>query len=173
MATRKVIDWNSLKLPDYESVDETHRRLQAITRELLTAKGLTPEPEKNSPGFNPTVAQAREVAVMSCLGLQPQDIALVLNIELKILNVFYKKELGVSANMANSMVARKALSMAMSGKQPDMTKFWLKARAGWKETNVTELTGKDGGPVDITSAKNRLRDAVAASAKAVKPQAKK
>jgi hypothetical protein len=28
--------------------------------------------------------------------------------------------------------------------------FWLKTRAGWKETNVTELTGGDGGPLKVT-----------------------
>ena len=161
MAT-KTIDWKSLKLPEYESADETRSRLRLITQQVLAERGLSGTPGKNSPGFAPTVDQARQVAVMACLGLMPADIALVLDVEEKLLKVFYKKELGISANIANSMVARKALSMALNGKNADMTKFWLKSRAGWKETNVTELTGKDGGPVDITTAKDRLRKMVGA-----------
>jgi len=37
-----------------------------------------------------------------------------------------------------------AYQQAISGKVPAMTMFYLKCRAGWKETAVTEITGKDG-----------------------------
>lgn len=41
-------------------------------------------------------------------------------------------------------VAVSAYSQAVSGKVPAMTMFYLKCRGGWKETHVTEVTGKDG-----------------------------
>lgn len=153
----KAIDWSTLKLPEYETDAETRSRLESLTAQLLKANGLNTEPKGNSPGFKPTVDQARQVATMSCMGLSAKEIACVLDVEVKLLKMFYSKELEASALVANAMVARKALSMAMSGKSADMTKFWLKARAGWKETSVTEVTGKDGGPVDISTPKDRLK----------------
>lgn len=154
------MNWDELNLPDYENVEETNRRLNEIHKELLLAKGLSPVPEKNSPGFEPTAYQARQVAVMSCLGLSSRDIALVLNIEEKMLTVYYKKELKVSHNLANAMVARVALQMAMSGRFPDMTKFWLKTQAGWKDAVAAPVT-EDNKEGDLDSAKSRLRRAIA------------
>lgn len=162
MAKKPVFDWDSLNLVDYENPKETAARLKDLTASILQENNLAYAPDKNSPGFNPTVDQARSVAVMSCLGLGPKDIANVLNIELPLLLLYYKKELTVSIHIANATVARQALLMASSGRNPDMTKFWLKSRAKWKETTAVELTGKDGGPVEVASAKDRLKALVAA-----------
>lgn len=161
MSTFKAIDWDALGLGDYEDPKDASARLQQLHAELLHEKGLTLVPGKNSPGFAPTPAQAREVSVMACLGLEPKDIALVLNVELKLLKKFYTKELTVSNHIPNVMVAKVALEMAMSGRNPDMTKFWLKSRAKWKETAAIELTGKDGGPMETVSAKDRLKQVLA------------
>lgn len=93
---------------------------------------------------------------MSALGLSPREISLVVNVDERVLKNYYSKELNVSKSVANMIVARKALEMAVSGRYPDMTKFWLKSQAKWKETNHVELTGKDGGPVEIGSAREKL-----------------
>ena len=153
---KQIIDWESLDLPDYEDMGETVTRIAKLSSEILKERGVDYTPEKNSPGFRPSAEQARQVAVMACLGLLPKAIASVLNIELKLLTRYYKKELTVSLNIANAMVAKQALNMATSGRHPDMTKFWLKTQAKWKEATTIELTGKDGGAVEITSAKDRL-----------------
>ena len=42
---------------------------------------------------------------------------------------------------AHMKVANVAYKMAISGQTPAMTMFWLKARARWKETRVTEHKG--------------------------------
>ena len=99
---------------------------------------------------------------MACLGLDPKDIALVLNIELKVLTLFYAKELKVTALMANAMVARTAFQMATSGRSPDMTKFWLKAQAGWKDQTYVDLTSK-GEKLEGMSAKDKLASALEAA----------
>jgi hypothetical protein len=157
MSTFKAIDWDALGLGDYEDPKEAQARLTQLHAELLHEKGISLKPGHNSPGFNPTPAQAREVSVMACLGLEAKDIALVLNVELKLLKKYYAKELTVSNHIPNVMVAKVALEMAMSGRNPDMTKFWLKSRAKWKETAAIELTGKDGGPMETVTAKDRLK----------------
>lgn len=164
MSTFKAIDWDSLGLGDYEDPKDVNERLKQLQAELMAEKNLSTKPAHNSPGFNPNAEQARTVSVMTCMGMEPKDIALALNIELKLLKKFYTKELTVSMHMANVMVAKVALQMAMSGQSADMTKFWLKTRAKWKETAAIELTGKDGGPMETVTAKDRLKMALAQQA---------
>lgn len=151
-----MFDWESLNLPEYDTKEAVEKRLDVIHAEELKNKGLPTAPDRGSPGFRPGVDQAREVATMSALGLEAKEIALVLNIEEKLLKTYYSRELTVSVKLSNAMVARKALEMAISGRFPEMTKFWLKARAKWKETSGIELTGKDGGPVEVSSARDKL-----------------
>lgn len=158
--TASNIDWASLNLPSYEDPRDTKVRLDAIHRSILQQKGIDIRPEKNSPGFQPSEHQAREVAVMAALGLDPKDIGLVLNVEEKLLKMYYGKELRISHNLANAMVARQALSMAVSGRFPDMTKFWLKSRAGWTEKASEPLSDPSKGE-DTGSAKDRLKRAIA------------
>lgn len=158
----QVFDWDSLGLGDSEDPKEVSKRLDKIHQDMLAAQGIDYKPQKNSPGFNPTPAQAREVAVMACLGIDAKDIALVLNIEEKVLRLYYDKELKVSKNLANAMVARVALRMAMSGAMPDMTKFWLKAQAGWKETSHVDLTSK-GDKLEGMSARDKVAQALASA----------
>jgi hypothetical protein len=158
------INWDELELPDYEDPKAAVARLQQLHDEILATNGIGTEPAAGSPGFRPTLDQAREVAVMTALGLSESEIALVLNVEIKKLKQYYRKELIVANNLANAMVAKTALQMAISGKSPDMTKFWLKTRAKWKEVSGIELTGKDGGPMESVTPRDKLRQVLDQSA---------
>lgn len=160
--TSPVFDWDTLGLGEAEDPAVVQRRLDRIHKDLLDSKGISYAPDKNSPGFKPTPEQAREVSVMACLGLDPKDIALVLNIELKVLQLFYHKELKVTALMANAMVARTAFQMACSGRSPDMTKFWLKAQANWNDVQKVDITS-NGKTLDGVSAKDKVRQALDAA----------
>lgn len=151
-----MIDWESLTLPEYEDPAATKVRLDMIHKQILDEKGINSKPAKNSPGFAPTLYQARQVAVMSALGLDPRDIALVLDVEETLLKVYYKKEMRVSHNLANAMVARQALQMALSGRFPDMTKFWLKTRGGWKDAVASAADGEKDS-ADLDTPKEKLR----------------
>jgi hypothetical protein len=164
-----MFNWEDLNLPELETPEQTKIRLDQLYKQQLVDAGLKMTVDKGSPGFNPSVAQSREVQVMAALGLEPQEIALVLNIDEKILKRFYKRELSVSGKISNMVVARKALEMAASGRFPDMTKFWLKSRAKWKETSGLEITGKDGGPVEINSARDKLARAMNVNPDMVQP----
>ena len=115
---------------------------------------------KGSPGFEPGPEQAQQVEQMTALGMSSLDISAILRIEPRLLEKFYKYEIETSTSRINNQVAKIALQMAMSGTLPDMTKFWLKSRAGWKETKVTEITGANGGPVEFAEVKRRMIEAV-------------
>lgn len=155
--------WEDLNLPEYESPEDASKRLEEIHRAELLKKGVPDKVDPGSPGFKPGPMQSREVSVMAALGLSPKEIALVTNVDEKMLKLYYQRELSVSQAIANVVVARKALEMASSGRFPEMTKFWLKSQAKWKETNSLELTGKDGGPVEICSARDKLARAMGMS----------
>lgn len=43
-----------------------------------------------------------------------------------------------------------AYKMAKSGKNTAMTTFYLKTRAGYRETQRVELTGRNGGPIETS-----------------------
>lgn len=43
-------------------------------------------------------------------------------------------------SQSEAKVARTAYDMAISGKHPEMTKFWLRCRAGWKDGLTAEFT---------------------------------
>lgn len=148
-----MFNWEDLNLPEYESVEDVKDRLDRIHQREMEAKGVT---KVDGSGFRPKSSQSREVSVMAALGLTPKEISQVINVDEKMLTLYYKKELSVSKSVANAVVARKALEMAASGRFPDMTKFWLKSQAKWKETNGVEITGKDGGPVEINTARDKL-----------------
>lgn len=45
-------------------------------------------------------------------------------------------------------VTETAYKLAVSGKAPAMTMFWLKCRERWTERHVLEHVGKDGGPIE-------------------------
>jgi hypothetical protein len=145
-----------------------------LGRDPLVAQYLLPEWSKNisdalinqanikgSPGFDPGFEQAKQVEQMTALGLSVQDIAATLRIEPKLLEKYYKYEIETSAQRINQAVAKVALQSALGG-DTDMVKFWLKTRAGWKETKVTELTGANGGPVQFAEVKQNFLSAIEA-----------
>lgn len=42
---------------------------------------------------------------------------------------------------AKASISQTAYKLAVEGKTPEMTKFWLRCKAGWKETQVVEHAG--------------------------------
>jgi hypothetical protein len=136
-----------------------------LGRDPLVAQYLLPEWSKNisdalihsanikgSPGFDPGFEQAKQVEQMTALGLSVQDIAATLRIEPKLLEKYYKYEIETSAQRINQAVAKVALQSALGG-DTDMVKFWLKTRAGWKETKEVQMTGANGGPIQFQEVK--------------------
>lgn len=86
------------------------------------------------------------VKSLAAVGTRYVDIAHKLSITDDTLRKHYKSELEDGRIDANAQIANTLFQQAKKGNMTAAI-FWLKTRAGWKETNVTELTGADGEPL--------------------------
>jgi len=111
---------------------------------------------EKSPGFQASEFQARQVGELLALGLPVEKISQILKVTPVLLQFYYAQEFETAEALVNAKVAKVALDMALSGRNPEMTQFWLKSRAGWCEKNRLEITGADGGPIEITQAREGL-----------------
>ena len=141
------------------------------------AKDVTDELVENaqlegSPGFDPGPEQARQVEQMTALGASTADISAILRIEKKLLEKYYKYEIQTASARINNNVAKVALQQALCGALPQSTQFWLKTRAGWKETKTVEMTGQGGGPIQFAEVKQRMIEAIEAEYEEVKEDGK-
>ena len=106
------------------------------------------------PKFQGTAEQRRTVETLAAYGTPEEELAATIGehgIDPKTLRKYFRHELNVGATKANSAVAQTLYKMATSGTYPAATMFWLKCRAGWKETNILQHSGPNGGPIKITN----------------------
>jgi hypothetical protein len=107
----------------------------------------------NSTGFAPSNLQARQVGSLLGLGMTTKEVADCLIIDEKLLRFYYKHEIETAVALVNAKVGHVALKMALKGDSPSSTQFWLKTRAGWKETQVVESKVEI---TEVTSAREKL-----------------
>lgn len=88
------------------------------------------------------------VRTLAAVGITHEDIASKLEISADTLVKYYKKELADGRIDANAQVAKGLFDQAKQGNTAAAI-FWLKTRAGWKETNINEISGLEGQPVSI------------------------
>jgi hypothetical protein len=112
------------------------------------------------PAFAPTEAQRRKVKLMVGSGIREAEICNILinpqtnkPISEPTLRKAFRAEINNGQVTANSLVAASLFEQATAGRDPKARVtaaiFWLKCRAGWKETNVLEHVGNDGFPIEI------------------------
>lgn len=92
--------------------------------------------------YFPTPADARIVQMWTRAGIGKERIAHRLGVSVSQLENSYPFELGYTDEESLAIVADVAFQMAVSGRHPQMTKFWLEVKGGWMPGN---LTGGDGG----------------------------
>jgi hypothetical protein len=105
------------------------------------------------PRFEPTMEERKLVQAMAGFGIPEPQIAGTIGehgIDAKTLRKHFRRELDTGATKANTAVAQTLYKMASSGHHAAATIFWLKCRAGWKETSVLQHTGPEGGPMEIS-----------------------
>lgn len=103
-----------------------------------------------NPAHEPTDDSRRYVEELAARGIPQADICKVVGISEPTLRLHYRQELDTGTTRANHAVAGALFRKATEGEGSAAVTaaiFWLKTRAGWKETNVNELVGKDGGPL--------------------------
>jgi hypothetical protein len=101
--------------------------------------------------FEPSDEQRRMVKALAGFGVPQQDIATHLGIDAKTLRKHFRGELDGGSIEANAKVAQSLFAMATQDKNVAAAIFWLKARAGWREKQVVEVTGEAGGPLATVS----------------------
>ena len=92
------------------------------------------------PPFEPTEHHREVVSNMTACGITQEQVALYLDIDVKTLTKYFRRELDVAAIEANAKVARSLFVKATTG---DMTAaiWWTKTRMGWKERQDVNHTG--------------------------------
>ena len=109
----------------------------------------------------PTDASRKQIEALASFGVPRGEIAKVAGICVATLAKHYGDTLDIAATKANSLVAQSLFNRAVKGDGAAATSaaiFWLKVRAGWREKAVHEVTGLNGGPIQIVDV-SRLSDA--------------
>ena len=116
-----------------------------------------PPPQK---AHEPTDQTRKTVEAMTAYGIPQAEIARVIGVSIVTMRKYYRDEIDTAAAKANARVAERLYKTAISDGREGVTAaiFWLKTRAGWRETNRTEVTGPDGGPVAITEIRRVIVD---------------
>ena len=87
------------------------------------------------PNFIATNEQRKMVRTMAAYGIHQDDIARCVGLRsAKTLRRHFREELDRAATEANAQVAQSLYQQAISGKKTGATIFWLKSRAGWRES---------------------------------------
>ncbi len=113
--------------------------------------------------FVPTAEQRQNVEAMTGFGIPQDDICLLIKnretgkpIDRKTLASHFADEIATGLTKANAQVAgslfKDATSCPNDRARVAASSFWLKMRAGWKDTTVHEHVGKDGGPIQTENA---------------------
>lgn len=100
------------------------------------------------PAHKPTEQSRTQVKTLAAVGIRHEDIASKLGISADTLTKYYRQELDEGRIDANAQIGKSLYEQAKTGNTTAMI-FWLKTRAGWKETQVNELVGKDGMPIEF------------------------
>ena len=94
------------------------------------------------PAHKPTPVSRGQVEALAGFGVPEADIAGVVGIDAKTLRRHYRHELDHGHVKANAKVAENLFRKATGdGREAVIAAiFWLKTRARWRETNVTEVS---------------------------------
>lgn len=98
------------------------------------------------PPHEPTDQNRLQVKTLAAVGIRHEDIAAKLGFSADTLTKYYRQELDEGRIDANAQIGKSLYEQARSGNTAAMI-FWLKTRAGWKETMVNEHTGINGSPL--------------------------
>jgi hypothetical protein len=83
--------------------------------------------------------ELNEIESLAGLGLRFEDIAQIKEMSDDTLKKYAGAQLSRGKAKAKAAVSQTAYRMAVSGKYPAMTMFWLKTQAGWRENRTHEI----------------------------------
>lgn len=109
---------------------------------------------KRKPGSNaydPSDQDRKQVLVLVGMGLTHDQISKVMGMSDESLRKHFRHELDTGEATLNAKVAQNLYNIATKQGSGSVAAaiFWMKTRAGWREKDRLELTGKDGGPIQL------------------------
>ena len=121
------------------------------------------------PPHEPDPVLRRQVEALAGYGIPEADIAGVVGIDPKTLRRHYRHELDHGHVKANAKVAENLFRKATGEGREAVTAaiFWLKTRAGWRETPQTH----EVGVYDLSKISDRDLDRMLITLQAAMPQA--
>lgn len=99
------------------------------------------------PQFQPTEKQGEQVAVLAGLGLPQTEIASIMKISVDTLTKYYEQQLLDGVAHANEKVAKFLHAQAQTNLTAAI--FWMKCRAGWRETDKMSLEVPGNSKVEM------------------------
>lgn len=96
---------------------------------------------RGRPAWQPTAKDRETVRTLAGYGVTQDKIAAMLRITDRTLRKYCRDELDTGATEANAQVAQSMYRMAIRGPYSvrfQAAKFWLAARAGWRDTDRAE-----------------------------------
>lgn len=108
----------------------------------MSTTNSTQKRGRGRPRFEPTDYMRKQVKSMAGIGLPQDDIARVMGITAPTLRRHFRTELNVGQADTINRVAQSLVSKALGGNVTAQI-FFLKVRAGWKETQVHEHRNYD------------------------------
>ena len=100
--------------------------------------------------FQASDSLRKKVHSLAAVGLTHDDIATIIECSPKTLRKHFRKELDSAAIEANAAVVGFLMDKIRSGNVPAMF-FWEKARGGRCEVFREEISGPDGGAINMRS----------------------
>ena len=91
-----------------------------------------------------------QIQALAELGLPVEHIAVVVGMSVQTMNAYCMEELEAGRANGHKKVASALFDMAVDKEHPTMTAFYLKAKAGWKETTSVEFPDANGVPQKVT-----------------------
>ena len=93
------------------------------------------------PSFKPTKEQRKLVKSLAAIGTRHDQITVIVGLRSpKTLRKHFRKELSLGSAEALATVTRVAYEMAVSGKHPEMTEYWISRMDGGPDSaDVAEL----------------------------------
>jgi transcriptional regulator with XRE-family HTH domain len=112
---------------------------------------MTEKAKTGRPPYKPTDETRKQVEALVGYGITEEQICQMIGISRPTLIKYYREEIDTGTAKANAKVAQSLYQKATGDGASAVTAaiFWLKTRAGWKETIVNENVGKDGGPIQV------------------------
>jgi hypothetical protein len=104
----------------------------------------------------PTMATRELVCKLTACGLNPAEIAFSLGCQEHEIKDNYEQELLHGVALVTGRVGGALLKQAERG-DVNAARFWLQSRAKWTIPQHVELTGKDGGPVQVEARRQLLQ----------------